>query len=341
MANKTATPKKLSRQVIRSVEQAFGEADKPSGSQTIGLDVLANAALFTFTFHRWGNRRKADTTPEGAIDDEDKAKKRVRSTLRLIESEAYDTINSYINEARQWLLGRCMPSYMVKGVFFVKLDQVETFEAKIAEVKEWMSKTGLPDLLSDYERAIDQAEVDLRAVSRTLRSAELFNRADYPKPNDLRSRYYVTHNWMSFGVPQNLPLKIREQEETKIKAKFEDAAAEITEALRAAFNELLTTATARLTANPNGKKMIIRSALVDNFNEFIETFNARNLTDDRQLEQLVEQARALMKGVSAETLRTRPTVRRSVAAQLLNLQAAAKELVIERPDRKFDFDDEE
>ena len=302
------------------------------------IDLFKDAALFSVTFHMWGNRRKANALPVDRILN-GQAKERIRSTMTLVKSDAYDAIKDYIVAARAWFLARSMPSF-TDGVFFVKLSEVQAFEEKVAEVQAELADRLVPALLADYERVKDAARFDYADIARDLGIPNLYNERDYPTPDRLAGMFGIDHSWLAFTVPDNLPDDVRAREEVKIRAKFEEATEEITYALREMFAALVDHAAERLTPSPDGKSKIFRDTLIENFREFFETFNARNLTDDQQLETLVTRARELMSGVDPDNLRRSPYARQKVAGALGQLKAGVDRLLVDKPGRKFDFGDE-
>ncbi len=306
----------------------------------VDADLLTKAVMLNMTIHKWTNRCKTDADPVGRKKSE-KAADRLRTTMKMIESDALDAIVNRLNETKVWALARCMPSFMVRGIFLVKLEAVADFERKFAETRDWLLNEGIPALCRDYDRAKDQAREDFRQIANELGIENPYNDLRYPDAREFYQRFGVDHNWISFGVPQSLPLEIRRQEQAKIQEKFERAAEEIEAALREGFAEVVAHATERLTVKPGEQKKIIRDSLIDNFKEFCQTFRLRNLTNDVELQDLVDKAEAIMSDVRPETLREKPSARRAVASQLNEIKAEIDKMIAEAPVRRFAFDDEE
>lgn len=114
---------------------------------------------------------------------------------------------------------------------------------------------------------------------------------------------------------------------------LQDAAEEIRTALRADMVE-------KMTARENGKPKIFRDSSVTRAQDFLDTFQARNLTDDTALAALVEQARALVAGTDPETLRQNTTLRATVKAGFAEIQSAIAPMLTARPRRSVTFTDQ-
>jgi hypothetical protein len=295
--------------------------------------------LFRVTYHLWTNRAKADTQPEGKKRREtETARDRIRSTMKLIESDAYKTLVTRTNEMKMWVLTRCMPSYLLNGIYFVKLIAVEEVETKIAEFNTWIATEGVPALIDDWDRAKAQAQIDFAKAARELGIENPYNEDRYPDTKDLYAKFGVEHAWVTFGVPENLPEEIRERESVKIRASYDNAAEEISAALREGFSAIVAHAVDQMSSGP-GEKKIIKESLVVNFKEFCETFKFRNLTDDGELESLVKQAEAIMSGVDARRLRESPRTRREVVNKLAEVKATIDKMIVTAPRRKIDLDE--
>src|SRR4029077_12849498 len=95
----------------------------------------------------------------------------------------------------------------------------------------------------------------------------------------------------------------------------------------------------RLKPGENGKKKIFRSKSKDGkeigftakFNDFLSCFQGRNITEDAELQQLVEKARALLAGVDGDALRESETQRDSVRTGFEEIQKTLDVLVTEAP----------
>jgi hypothetical protein len=307
--------------------------------RTVSSDLLTKAVLLDVTWHCWTNRAKAEALPESnSRAAKAQANQDLRTTMRLIKSPALDAIVTRTNETKAWVMARCMPSYLVNGIQFVKLVAVEEFEREMDALNKWLKDEGVPALQQDWPRAKAQAKIDYQKMAEKLGIANPYNEAKYPDPADLPGKFGVTHAWVTFGVPQSLPDELRERESIKIAAKYEAAADEIYSALLTGFSDVVAHAVGQMVRQPGEPKKVIKEALVVNFREFCETLRFRNFNDDSQLDDLINQAEQIMSGVSASTLRDRPRARAQVVAQLSTIKAAIDSMIATAPRRKIDLD---
>ena len=109
------------------------------------------------------------------------------------------------------------------------------------------------------------------------------------------------------------------------------AAEEAKMALRAGFAELVRHMADRL-ADP---KKIFRDSMVENFREFLGTFDFRNICDDAELQTLVRKARGMLGGSDAETLREATFYRNEVGTAMTKIAAQLDTMLADRPARRI------
>jgi hypothetical protein len=106
------------------------------------------------------------------------------------------------------------------------------------------------------------------------------------------------------------------------------------------MQELVGRLVERLTPGADGKKKAFGAGALDKAREFLDTFQARNLTGDTAMEQLVEQAQALLAGADPEKIRSDELFRGELQARFSEIGQQLDALVIEAPVRKFYLESE-
>jgi hypothetical protein len=85
----------------------------------------------------------------------------------------------------------------------------------------------------------------------------------------------------------------------------------IQQTLRQGLYELVGRMVDRLTGD-NGRPRVFWDSLVSNLDNFLQVFDARNLSNDEDLAALVERCRELMTGVEPKNLRRDAALREAV-----------------------------
>lgn len=297
--------------------------------QETDIKILRNAMLFSLTIRAWSNRCQADDSKITAECD----KSKLNTTKKLIESEALQAIMQHTNMVYNWCLARSMQSSIRRGVYFVKRDMVQTFEDFLSESQRLLDEKFVPALLAEYA----QCKANAQKPASEGGLGELYCEEDYPTPEDLRRSFCFEWSWMSLSVPNELPEEVRQRECDKLRESFQNAQTEVVYALREGFKKIVDNAANLLTAPKNGKQRIFGKATVQTFEKFFDTFEARNLMDDAELKQLVNQARATVKGIKLDQIKN-GDVRADIAQQFNAVSNAMDKLLVDRPGRKFQFD---
>jgi hypothetical protein len=97
----------------------------------------------------------------------------------------------------------------------------------------------------------------------------------------------------------------------------------------------------RLKVGANGKPVRFKETTVSNLVEFLANFEFRNVTDDAELQGLVNQARTLLQGVEADDLRSTSELRARVQAGMEGLASQLDTMLTKSGSRKFRFDEED
>lgn len=291
---------------------------------TVDTSSLKGAVGFTMKLSGWGNTRKADIAEVTTSAD----KKRMRLRKDLIVADEYDAIKSFYGELRQWVAIQTVPSFFREGFQLTSIAAVGELDARMkkaqVELREMVDK-----LIVVYPAKIEEAKLALNSQ---------FNQRDYPSESELANSYRISWNFISFSTPADLPEELRQQEQDKLAKQMQDAGEQITLALRVGFQELINHAIERLTPGEDGKPKTFRDTLVGNVQEFLDTFQKRNLTNDVELQQLVNKAQEILIGVEPDALRKDVEVRDQFLKQFNDVKAALDPLVEVKKARVFELE---
>jgi hypothetical protein len=299
--------------------------------------ISDDTVALIFGIHKWGNSRSANlpalmkarnaTLPESA------EAKRLKLSKQLLVSTEYDRIGNFMTGVKEWIAGRSVPSFFRDGCFLFNLNMVTVVDVYLNEQKPILQSV-IDEFMKVYPTKINEAKAILEPDGQ-------FNVGDYPMPEDLRSSFYWDYQWVSFVVPEGLPTAIREQAVAKMQNMWDDAAVSITSALREGFGALVTHAIDKLTPAEDGKRKVIRDTFVPNLMEFLDTFNNRNVTNDIELQVLVNRARTVMSGIdSTKELKDNAAVQKVIRREFEKISKTMETMIVDKPRRSFNFDEE-
>lgn len=294
-------------------------------TRTVDVNKFKNAVGLTTTSRLWGVRRKADIAK---VDTSTADKSRLALSKVLIQCDEYEAIKSAFGSLTAWVYGRTVPSFFKKGFQLASVQAVPEIEEELNAFASVRLPVLVQEFANVYPSKVDEARAAL---------GDQFRASDYPSVEELAGLFSLEWYWIAFTTPEALPPELRQQEEDKLKQKFADAGDQIVDALRVAFLELIEHATDKLTVPEGGKPKVFRDSLVGNIQEFISTFNSRNLMNDAELGALVEKAKGVLVGAEPDKLRKDESTRAAVAAKFAAIKASLDGMITTRKGRNFDF----
>jgi hypothetical protein len=271
-----------------------------------------------------GNSRKVSS----ASINVDADKELIRVSKRILDARELKAIRRFDNELRHYLYQICLP-YDI-GIHLVPYEAVETVETKLLKAREER-----PALVEQFLLVYPNL---CRQISMRLRT--LYNPADYPPADYVRSKFTLDWSYLRFGVPDELrevSPRIFAIERNKAAQRLAEASAEIQQVLRSTLAQMVDRLRDRLTSGDDGKPKQLRVTAVENLKEFLSTFDIRNVTDDRELAEVVTRARQLLDGVDTEAIRDTDTLRERIRTGMAQIGDRLDGMIIDRPGRKFRF----
>ena len=213
------------------------------------------------------------------------------------------------------------------GVRLIKHDQIEAFDQSMADLKAE---------LDDAVRTLDRHFGELKQAA-AQRLGTLFSPTDYPAT--LVGLFGVCWDYPNIEPPDyllELSPGLYQQEQERVKARFEEAVQLAEQAFLDEFAKLVAHLTERITGtNEDGSPKVFRDSAIDNLCDFFERFRSLNVRSNQQLDELVAQAQRTVRGVAAQDLRDGPSVRQEVATQLARVQTTLDAMLVERPRRRI------
>ncbi len=296
--------------------------------------ILEEAALFSLTRRSWGNSRQADKsklkTSEDKQDDE-KTKRRITVSKRLIDNcPQLDAIYEELGDLYHWCLGHSMQSCLREGVYFVRKSMILEFEERIENATKRIEEILVPEFLSVYHEAIDNARDELNGY---------FRAEDYPSIREMAAKFGIRHAWLEFNVPKDLPEDVKKREAKKLREQMDTAVQEMVCTLRESFASFVEELSRRLEVKPGttGKRFTAPGA-IDNLKDFISRFNSLNMANDTELAAAVAKARELVETKDAGNVAHSEQSRQRIIAAVGEVKKTCAALIEDMPARRFNLE---
>jgi ElaB/YqjD/DUF883 family membrane-anchored ribosome-binding protein len=293
--------------------------------ETAGEDLARKTVFVKLRLGLLGNSRKVSS----AQVELDADKNLIRVTKTLLDSPELQAIRRLDGELRHYLYNMCLP--FEPGIHLLPIGLIETVDARLHEFdvkREELVET----FLAAYPRLCEEAAGRLRT---------LYNPLDYPPVAEVRSEFTCSWQYVSYGVPHQLrevSERMFQDERDKAAQRMSEAYTEVRQVLREAMAELVAHMRDRLTDQANGTPQRLRESTVQKLREFLDTFDFRNVTNDQELKEQVEQARALLTGTTTDAIRNTTELRSRVRAGMAEIADRLGTMVSDRVGRKFRFD---
>ena len=256
----------------------------------------------------------------------------LKVSKELLESPELAAIKKNDGITYNWLRKQCLP-YTDMGVMLLPIGQDGYFVKHVNDRLE-AYKDERNDLVAAF---LDKYPARINEAREKLEPLGLFNIEDYLSVEEIKHKFFMQWRIFSFAVPETLKkIKLFDAETAKLQETFQIAQEQITLLMRESLYDLTKHLQDVLTPSEDGKQKRIFASAVTNIQDFLDTFSARNITNDMELAELVNKAKQLLDpSVSASSLKKDEAFKETVLGNVKALTNQLASLVENVPGRKF------
>ena len=300
----------------------------PLTGHSAAVQLRTKMAALRLCFTWFGVRRSLTPEQKSQAADTFAADSQfVSAGKKLIDTShaAYRAVNAIRSQCvRDW---RAMTlPYPEPGIRLIRRDEIQLFEDRAASMRQALAQA-VSNLEAHY--------AEIQAAARR-RLGRLYNPADYP--GTLSGLFDVAWDYPNVEPPsylRQLSPALYEQESRRVAARFDEAVALAEQAFVDEFAKVVSHLTERLSGTGDGKEKVFRDSAVENLTEFFGRFKHLSVRSDQQLDELVDQAQRIVRGVRPQALRDDAPLRQQIATQLSAVQSQIDGMLIDRPRRKI------
>ena len=238
---------------------------------------------------------------------------------------AFKTVTTVRGRIISFWKGISLP-YPESGIRLIRQDDVQALNVQLTTLKAE---------LAEAVESLDRHYAELKRTARQ-RLGSLYNEADYP--DSLRDLFCVEWDFPSVEPPdylRQLSPSLYQEECRRVQQRFNEAVRMAEEAFVSELAKLVGHLTERLSGTEDGNPKVFRDSAVENLSEFFGRFRQLNIGSSDQLDQLVDQVQAIVRGVKPQELRDTDSLRQYVATELSAVQATLDGLLVDRPRRNI------
>lgn len=287
-------------------------------------NMFREAALLQLTATCWQLDKKLPQSMLADVGNVDF----LRGRKLLLAPDSTALIKQHIGKARNYLRKISLP-FPIKGCVLVPKKLIPEIQEHLKEI-EWHYNSAVEDFLYWYPQTVKDAKESL---------GELFDECDYPTQEAVKNKFRFQWRYITIGpsVSRVLPPSIYKEEVKKFRELMEQARSEAITALREEFIDLVTNIADKLQNHDDGRPRRLRDAAVENLKQFLDNFSSRNIFEDAQLAELVEQCRGIITNTNANAIRGNTQVREEVHLQMEKILAGIDASLEDLPRRRLRF----
>jgi hypothetical protein len=302
-------------------------SDIPLAADGPARRLRRTAAAVRVALHWWGLHRSLSPQQKEEVGLAHAADARLLTAgKKLLDTRhaRFRGLTSIKTRLVNYWRGLTLP-YTEPGVRLIRQADVEGFVHAMG---------GFRDELAEAEAGLAEAYEEVKADARR-RLGRLYDPADYPA--EVRGLFAVDWDFPSVEPPaylMRLSPDLYRQEQERVARRFEEAVRLAEQAFAEEFARLVAHLAERLAEGPGGERKVFRDSAVTNLSEFFDRFKELSVGSSAELDALVEQAQALVRGVSPQALRSDQDLRGQLAGELARVQAQLDGMLVDAPRRR-------
>ena len=304
--------------------------DPPTNRQqaTPAQRLRTTMAALRLSFMWFGVRKTLSAEQKAqAADTFDAAGDFLSAGKKLIDTKhpQFKAVTAVRNRALAYFKGISLP-YPEPGIRLVRQHDIDAVHQQMESLQM--------ELAAAVEK-LDNHFGELKSAARR-RLGRLYNEADYP--SSLQGLFALAWDFPSVEPPaylQQLSPELYQQECARMQARFDEAVRMAEQAFFEELSKLVSHLTERLSGNDDGKPKVFRDTAVANLTEFFQRFKQLNVRSNEQLDELVDRAQAVVRGVEPQQLRDHQPLRQQIARELSAVQSVLDGLLVDRPRRNI------
>lgn len=278
---------------------------------------------------RWPGTRKSlnEDQKRRAASTFDADTRSLSAAKRIFDTThpAFRAVSSVRSKAVSYWKGMTLP-YVEAGVRLIRRDDVASFNSHLTSMQEELAEAvGL--LNGCYSELVEHAREQL---------GNLFDRSDYPDSVD--NLFEISWDFPSLTPPAYLRTvnpQLYEAECRRVQARFAEAVELAEQTFAEELAQLVNHLSERLSGSTDGKRKVFRDSAIENLNEFFDRFQRLSICGSAELDQLVSDARNVVRGITPQDLRDQRDLRERVSQSLGEVESHLDLLMSDRPRRNI------
>ena len=283
-------------------------------------NIFERACLVQMSTSMWQGTRALDSAVMQKVNNGAWLKGR----KFLINPELLGSIRTAIHRARKEAIVAHTLPFPIQGLYLIPKESIGEVENKLQFFKDRFYQK-----VREFESIYDEARREAREILGTL-----FDPEEYP--DDISNRFKFDWKFVNITMPDKnmiLSPEVYEREKDKFVSMVEEAREMGIRALHQELSDNVEYLMNRLSGD--GKSKILKSAMFNKMNQFLEDIATKNIFDDERLTELAQQARKAINSTDAVSLKFNGDLREQLHKQMAQLKSAIDDSIEDIPYRRI------
>lgn len=289
--------------MLENTKNASAESTSPATAQAVAENcVLVNLTICQFDIHRKDSKISKEVADSNDVKDLKLC--RVRKSL-LPKTAQLKEVHAIAQKARLFHYENTH-AWMFDGPRILMTSNFEAYSKKIREFEKEF-QVAVNNLVDNYGTMKDQAKSLL---------GSLYNERDYPDKDKLKK--YFQFKMKVQPLPSSaslLNIKFEGEDQDALRAELEADMAETFQKANKRLWQNLFEKLEKLYVKLQDEEATVRESTLKAVRDLVELLPQINITKDPKLEELANQLKASLDGLSHTSLNTNPDVRKKTTEQ--------------------------
>ncbi len=284
-------------------------------------NIFAKACLIQLSTSVWQGTRALDAEVMQQINNNGAW---LKGRKFLINPELLGPVKTVVHRARKEAVVTHTLPFPITGLYLVPKESIETITSKLQffRARFW-------NKVNEFESIYGEARQEARQIL-----GNLFDPEEYP--DDISAKFRFDWKFVTLTMPGRdtiLSPELYQKEKEKFVAMVEEAREMGIRALHQELSDNVEYLMDRLSANGKGK--ILKNAMFNRMNAFLEDIETKNVFNDQRLRELAEEARSTISNTDAVNLKYDVNLRRHIHDQMSQLKTSIDESIEDIPRRRI------
>jgi hypothetical protein len=291
-------------------------------------ELSQRAIYLVLDWSALGTWKRVDT--EKVVTKKQKRDDEVRARKRIIDSNAMSELRSVRYGVKRMLRTYALNSMFRPGVYAIPIEHVDHVDSVLQDAATKMS--GVREKLQkEWPAVIKNAKERL---------GDLFDPADYPSAEEASNEMQLNFRYMSIAetpaILKTIAADVYKEDLIRAKKETEKELEAFRLHLRAALLEIVETMRKTLQ-KPDGERKVFGQRFFKRLDEFMATFQVRDLSDDGELKKVVAKLKKVANGTDLATLKVDRPTQKALDKTLKGINTELDKLVEDGDSRMMDL----